>query len=184
RATSRPRRFIGVNDAQRVGEFTLHLKAASNYGFAQRVLVFCKSFGGPKFLKREHLSTLPGVGSALVGKVRHSRWPKTWKVGKDMRPRRIRLIALSFLLLPLLVLGAYADTINMGTAGSYAVLAGSTVTNTGPSVIKGNLGLSAGCAETGFPPGTVHGQTNICNPVAVQAKSDLTTAFNQANGLF
>ena len=70
-----------------------------------------------------------------------------------MRPRRIRLIALSVLLLPLLVLGAYADPINMGTAGRYAVLAGSTVTNTGPSVINGNLGVSAGCAVTGFPSG-------------------------------
>ena len=100
-----------------------------------------------------------------------------------MRPRRIRLIALSFLLLPLLVLGAYADTINMGTAGSYAVLAGSTVTNTGYSVINGNLGVSAGCAVTGFPPGIVHGQTNKCNAAAAHAQRDLTTAFNQGMGL-
>src|ERR1019366_7470589 len=101
-----------------------------------------------------------------------------------MGPRRIRLIALSFLLLPLLVLGAYADPINMGTAGRYAVLAGSTVTNTGPSVINGNLGVSAGCAVTGFPPGIVNGKTNKCNAAALQAQSDLTTAFNQGMGLF
>ena len=100
-----------------------------------------------------------------------------------MRSRRIRCFAHSFLLLPLLVLGAYADTLNMGTAGSYAVLAGSTVTNTGPSVINGNLGVSAGCAVTGFPPGIVHGQTNKCNAAAAHAQRDLTTAFNQGMGL-
>ena len=100
-----------------------------------------------------------------------------------MRSRRIRCFALSFLLLPLLVLGAYAGTINLGTAGSYAVLAGTTVTNTGSSVINGNLGVSAGCAVTGFPPGIVNGTINKCNGPASQAKSDLTTAFNQAMGL-
>jgi hypothetical protein len=101
-----------------------------------------------------------------------------------MRSRRIRCFALSFLLLPLLVLGAYAGTIKLGTAGSYAVLAGSTVTNTGSSVLNGNLGVSAGCALTGFPPGIVNGKTNKCNAKAAQAQIDLTTAFNQGMGLF
>jgi hypothetical protein len=100
-----------------------------------------------------------------------------------MRPRRIRRFALSFLLLPLLVLGAYAGTINMGTAGSYAVLAGSTVTNTGSSVITGNPGVSPGCAITGIPPGIVHGTMNVCNAAAAKAQIDLTTAYNQGMGL-
>jgi hypothetical protein len=103
---------------------------------------------------------------------------------KDMRlPRRIRCFALPFLLLPLLVLGAYADPINLGTAGTYAVLAGSAVSNTGSSVLNGDLGLSPGCAGaiTGFPPGIVNGTTNACNAASAQAQIDLTNAFIAGN---
>jgi len=100
-----------------------------------------------------------------------------------MRSRRFRCFALSSLLLPLLVLSAYASTIDLGTAGSYGVLAGSTVTNTGSSVINGNLGVGPGCAITGFPPGKVNGATNACNAATIQAQSDLTKAFNVGMGM-
>ena len=100
-----------------------------------------------------------------------------------MRSRRIRCFALSSLLLPLLVLSAYAGTIDLGTAGSYAVLAGSAVTNTGSSVLNGNLGVGPGCAITGFPPGIVNGATNACNAAAGQAQSDLTKAWVQGMGM-
>jgi hypothetical protein len=72
---------------------------------------------------------------------------------------------------------------SLGTAQSFAVLAGSTVTNTGPSVINGDLGVSPGSAVTGFPPGIVtNGAINAANAVALQAQNDVTTAYNNLAG--
>jgi hypothetical protein len=73
--------------------------------------------------------------------------------------------------------------VGLGTAGSFAVLAGTTVTNTGPSSISGDLGVSPGSAVTGFPPGTVsNGTIHSADGVAAGAQSDLTTAYNDAAG--
>jgi hypothetical protein len=73
--------------------------------------------------------------------------------------------------------------VTLGTAQSFAVLGGSTVTNTGSSVINGNVGVSPGSAVTGFPPGIVTGGTiHTADGVAGQAQSDLTTAYNAAAG--
>ena len=65
----------------------------------------------------------------------------------------------------------------LGTATSFAVLAGSTITNTGPTVIHGAIGLSPGSAVTGFPPGTAT-STHKTDAVARQAKTDLVTTYN------
>jgi Ice-binding-like/PEP-CTERM motif len=100
-----------------------------------------------------------------------------------MKLRGLCWLALSFLTFPLLTLSTYADSVTLGTAGSYAVLAGSTVTNTGPSVLTGNLGLTPGCAVTGFPNGMVNGTMNICNGPAGKAQGDLTKAYLKAQSL-
>lgn len=76
--------------------------------------------------------------------------------------------------------------IDLGTAGNFAVLAGTTVTNTGPSVIGGgNLGVNPGTAITGLPPGIISPPftTHSADAVALQAQNDLTTAYNDAAGL-
>lgn len=73
--------------------------------------------------------------------------------------------------------------VNLGTATSFAVLAGTTVTNTGPSSITGNVGVSPGTAITGFPPGHIsNGTIHAANAVALQAQNDLTTAYDDAAG--
>jgi hypothetical protein len=72
--------------------------------------------------------------------------------------------------------------VSLGSAGNYAVLAASTITNTGPTTINGDLGLSPGTAVTGFPPGQVTGTVHIADAAALQAKNDLTTAYDDAAG--
>lgn len=67
---------------------------------------------------------------------------------------------------------------SLGTAQSFAVLGGSTVTNTGPSVVTGDLGVSPGTAITGFPPGIVNGTIHSADAVALQAQNDVTTQYN------
>jgi hypothetical protein len=74
--------------------------------------------------------------------------------------------------------------VDLDCAAGFAILAGSTVTNTGPTIISGgDLGLSPGSAVTGFPPGTISGGViRINDVVANNAKTCLTTAYNDAAG--
>jgi hypothetical protein len=109
------------------------------------------------------------------------------------RPRRrTRYLAYKFLMalgitsVSWAQIRANADTVDLGTAGNFAVLAGSTITNTGPTVISGgNVGVSPGSAITGFPPGSVTPPSTLhaADAVTLQAQTDLTTAYNVAAGL-
>src|SRR5579872_3849239 len=68
---------------------------------------------------------------------------------------------------------------SLGAAQSFAVLGGSTVTNTGSSTINGDLGVSPGTAVTGFPPGLVVGGTiHAADATALAAQNAVTTAYN------
>jgi hypothetical protein len=73
-------------------------------------------------------------------------------------------------------------TVALGAAGAFAVLAGSTVTNTGATGLTGDLGVSPGTAVTGFPPGTLTGAIHAGDPTSAAAMADLTTAYNDAAG--
>jgi RNA polymerase sigma factor (sigma-70 family) len=65
-------------------------------------------------------------------------------------------------------------------AASFAVLAGSGVTNTGPTVLTGDLGSFPTLAITGLASLTLAGLNQAGGPVAQQAKNDLVTAYNAA----
>ncbi len=95
---------------------------------------------------------------------------------------------LSTALALLMVVQPAADAATMpvlGSASTFAVLAATTVTNTGNSTLDGNLGLSPGTSITGFPPGSITSPFQEFPPggtVAGQAQTDLTAGYNQAAG--
>ena len=70
----------------------------------------------------------------------------------------------------------------LGAAAYFAILAGSTVTNTGATFVTGNLGVSPGSAVTGFPPGILKGVMHAADPASARAMADLTTAYNDLAG--
>jgi hypothetical protein len=73
---------------------------------------------------------------------------------------------------------------SLGVAASFAVLGGSTVTNTGSTTVSGNVGVSPGIAVTGFPPGLVSGGSiHLNDGVAAQAQADTLAAYNTLAGL-
>lgn len=72
--------------------------------------------------------------------------------------------------------------VGLGTAGAYAVLGASTVTNTGPSVVNGDVGVAPGTAIVGFPPGLVNGTSHAADAASAQAQADLTAAYGDAAG--
>ena len=67
----------------------------------------------------------------------------------------------------------------LGSAQSFAVLAGSTVTNIGATTITGDLGVDPGLAITGFPPGLVTGGAiHAGDALALEAETDVTAAYD------
>jgi hypothetical protein len=110
----------------------------------------------------------------------------------DIRTRRTRAVLATGMVLMLafavlapgqLVLAAGTSTVGLGTSAAFAVLAGTpSITSTGATTIVGNVGIAPAAAVTGFPPGTINGTTHAADAVAVQAKSDLETAYTDAAG--
>jgi hypothetical protein len=101
----------------------------------------------------------------------------------DLRRARLAGIALAILAVFALPTAAQAAPVGLGTAGPFVVLGGTTVTNVGPSVLNGNLGVSPGTELEGFgPPAVINGSTHATDAVAAQAQLDLTTAYDAAAG--
>jgi type VI secretion system secreted protein VgrG len=77
---------------------------------------------------------------------------------------------------------AAGPTVTPGTTSTFAVLAGTTITNTGPTTIGGtaggNVGLSPGSAFTGSSTVTISGTQHLADAVAITAQTDLVAAYN------
>ena len=73
-------------------------------------------------------------------------------------------------------------TITLAGLSDFAIIAGAAITNTGATNITGDIGLSPGTSIGGFPPGILTGSKHINDALAIQAKLDLTAAYNDAAG--
>ena len=100
--------------------------------------------------------------------------------------RRARLGAAAAATLVLLVAipgsAQAATAVGLGTADSFVVLAGSVITNTGPSTLNGDLGTYPTTTITGTGSITVTGTNHAGDAVTQGAQTDLTTAYNTAAG--
>ncbi|MFA4885376.1 MAG: ice-binding family protein, partial [Desulfotomaculaceae bacterium] len=118
-----------------------------------------------------------------------NKFMKTLKLKHKMRFVSLLLtlllvVMMAVPIMPTISMAAEA-TVDLGTTESFAVLAGSTITNTGSTTIKGDaggdVGLSPGTAVTGFPPGTVSdGTIHAADAAAGLAQDDLVIAYNDA----
>lgn len=71
----------------------------------------------------------------------------------------------------------------LGTAQNFAVLGNTTVTNTGSTIVSGDLGVSPGTTITGFPPGVVvGGSIHAADATALSARSSAATAYTDLSG--
>ncbi|MBW8826985.1 MAG: DUF3494 domain-containing protein [Acidobacteria bacterium] len=77
---------------------------------------------------------------------------------------------------------AAAATVPLGTATSFAVLAGAGITNTGPTTVKGDVGTFPTTTVTGSASMTITGVNHAGDAVTQQAKTDLVTAYGNAAG--
>jgi hypothetical protein len=107
----------------------------------------------------------------------------------ELRMPHLRWISFScaaiVVLAGVLVVAAFAGTgtpVGLGTSSSFVVLAGSGVTNTGPTTLNGDIGTYPTITETGTASLTVNGTNHAGDGVAQQAKNDLVTAYNTAAG--
>jgi len=79
--------------------------------------------------------------------------------------------------------GLVPTGVNLGSAGTFGIMATAAITNTGNSIINGDVSLDPGTSMTGFPPGVVNGAIHINDLISAQARADLLIAYNYAKTL-
>lgn len=111
----------------------------------------------------------------------HNVGSKRWLVGLGLAAVGGVLLVAGLVAAPPEAWAAEAP-VGLGTAASFSVLGGQAVTNTGPTVLSHDVGVSPGTAITGFPPGVSLGAEHAADAVAGAAQADVTIAYNDAAG--
>ena len=97
----------------------------------------------------------------------------------------LTILLLVITTVPMRSMAASQPKVNLGTTESFAVLAGSTITNTGTTTINGSVGadvgLFPGTEFTGQASVTTDGTIYVADDVALQAKNDLVIAYDDAD---
>ncbi|HZW50078.1 MAG TPA: ice-binding family protein [Bacillota bacterium] len=106
---------------------------------------------------------------------------------KKFKTRRMAALFTALFLIVTTSFPAFAASplkVELGTTSSFAILAGSAITNTGTTTISGDaggdIGLFPGSAYDGRTEVTTTGAEHVTDGVASKAQDDLTTAYNQA----
>jgi hypothetical protein len=107
--------------------------------------------------------------------------PTSRRLAGSLAPLAVIVLCVSMLLASS---PAYAaqEPVGLGTAESFAILAGSGITNTGPTTITGDIGTFPTPTESGFGSITLIGTNHAGDAVTAGAKDDLVTAYNDAAG--
>jgi LPXTG-motif cell wall-anchored protein len=97
------------------------------------------------------------------------------------------IIGIAFVMALGVIASASANAANpivgLGSAANYSILAGTpAITNTGATTIDRDVGIHPAASITGFPPGIIGGSIHAGDAVALQAKSDLVIAYDDAKG--
>jgi hypothetical protein len=74
----------------------------------------------------------------------------------------------------------HAQSISLGTAASYGIVAVTDIVNTGITTVSGSIGVYPGTSINGFPPGVFSGVESEGNTVARAAQNDASAAYDQA----
>ena len=105
---------------------------------------------------------------------------------QSSRRRNLRALVLGLAFMPFGASGAFgASPVPLGTAQSFALLGGSTITNTGPTTVSGDIGLCCtGLATPGFGSVTQPSGARYVGPgtLAASAQDDLDIAYANAAG--
>ena len=98
--------------------------------------------------------------------------------GVIAKPNRCIASAIAAIGLLAVAPGAMGQAVSLGTAENFTIISSQGVTNSGPTVITGNIALSPLPTITGFPPGVVTGAIHYNDALAAQAYADALTAYN------